>query len=79
MPSACLPDNPDLEHLKNQARGLQRRVRAGDADAVAAVREQHPRADLALDRPCTLADAQLVLARRYGFATWARVKRHVEM
>src|SRR3954470_10594070 len=26
----------------------------------------------------TLADAQLAIARDYGFASWARLKRHVE-
>ena len=31
-----------------------------------------------LDRPLALADAQLVLAREYGFDNWARLKRHVE-
>src|SRR5919201_2283574 len=38
-----LPPDPSLEHLKNQARDLQRRIRAGDPGAVAAVREFHPR------------------------------------
>ena len=56
-----LPDNPDFEHLKNEARMLQRHVRASDPVAVAEVRERHPAAgDLSAFR---LADAQLVVAR----------------
>lgn len=79
MPIRCLPDNPDLEHLRNQARDLQRGVRGGDAEAVDAVREHHPRFEDAIGRRCSLADAQLVIARSYGFASWARLKRHVEV
>ena len=43
MPVRDLPGDPSLEHLRNQARSLQQRVRASDPDAVAAVREFHPR------------------------------------
>lgn len=78
MPTLCLPDKANLEHLKNQARELQRLVREGNGEAIAAVREHHPRPDVALSRPCTLADAQLVLSRSYGFASWPRIKRHLK-
>ncbi len=37
MPARDLPADPSLEHLKNQARDLQYRVRAADPDAIAAV------------------------------------------
>ncbi len=82
MPVRDLPSDPSLEHLKNQARNLQLRVRAGEPDAVAAVREFHPRlADAAAGPPelarFSLADAQLVIARQYGFASWARLRRNV--
>lgn len=60
MPVRDLPGDPSLEHLKNQARDLQQRVRGGDPDAVAAVREFHP-------RRFPLTAAQLVIARQYGF------------
>lgn len=71
-----LPDNPDLEHLKNEARTFQRHVRAGDPEAVAEVRERHPAVgDLTAFR---LADAHLVVARGYGFPSWARLRRHLE-
>ncbi|MEV4507437.1 ankyrin repeat domain-containing protein [Dactylosporangium sp. NPDC049525] len=70
MPTRRLPDNPDLEHLRNQAKTLQRRVRDGDAQALAAVREFHPRPPQAFAR----ADALLVVARSYGFASWPALR-----
>ena len=78
MPSLCLPGHPDIDHLKGQARVLQRQVRSGDAAAVAAVRQHHPRREVA-GEPAgfRLTDAQLVLARQYGFPSWAALRRHV--
>src|SRR5262245_38605862 len=77
MPTVPLPQDPDLDQLRNQARELQRAVRAGDAPARAMVAEFHP------DPPASdgfpLSAAQLVLARRYRFASWARLRRHVEI
>jgi predicted N-acetyltransferase YhbS len=82
VPVCGLPGDPSLEHLKNQARVLQQRVRGGDRDAVAAVREFHPRlADAAAGSPelarFPLTAAQLVIARHYGFGSWARLRRAV--
>lgn len=82
MATRRLPDNPSLEHLKGQARTLQRRVREGEAAALAQVRDHHPRAGEVLGDgapPLQLADAQLVLARGYGFPSWARLRRHVDL
>jgi ankyrin repeat protein len=78
MPHRPLPNDPSLEHLRNQAKRLRHAVAAGEADAVALVREFHPHADDALAR-FTLAAAQLVTARSYGFASWARLKRHLSV
>ena len=70
MPVRDLPPDPSLENLKNQARRLQRLVRAGDHQAIAAVREFHPRPTaLAGLARFSLADAQLVTARQYGFVS----------
>ncbi|MGI8685393.1 MAG: ankyrin repeat domain-containing protein [Acidimicrobiales bacterium] len=78
MPSLCLPSKPDLDHLKGQARTLQRQVRAGEAEALGIVREFHPRPDAVPDQSAfRLSDAQLVLARRYGFPSWAALRRHL--
>ena len=35
-------------------------------------------ADVVLDKPFALADAQLVIAREYGFQNWSELKRRVE-
>ena len=80
VPVRDLPPDPSLENLKNQARRLQRLVRAGDHQAIAAVREFHPRPTaLAGLARFSLTDAQLVTARQYGFASWARLARSTEV
>ncbi|MEV6609159.1 ankyrin repeat domain-containing protein [Kutzneria sp. NPDC051319] len=70
MPS--LPDDPSFEHLRHQARALHRAVAAGDSEALARVQRSFG----TFDR-FPLATAQLVVAREYGFASWARLKEHV--
>ncbi|HEY1627935.1 MAG TPA: ankyrin repeat domain-containing protein [Streptosporangiaceae bacterium] len=77
MPTVTLPENPDLDQLRNQARELQRAVRAGDSAALALVGEFHPAPPA--QRGFALSAAQLVLARRYGFPSWARLRRHVRI
>ena len=72
---ADLPDEPSYEQLRNQAKDLRRAVLAGEPDALAAVAEHFPDAPA----PFPLHAAQLVVARRYGFPSWARLKRHVEV
>lgn len=75
MPSRSLPNDPSLDHLRHEAKTLQREVRARIPDALEAVREHHPRPAAAAFR---LADAQLVVARSYGFPSWARLRRHLD-
>ncbi len=84
MPATALPDRPSLEHLKNEAKTLQRRVRARSAGAIALVREFHPEFGPAgQDDPRLAAfsrsDAQLVVARRYGFASWPRLREYLDV
>ena len=74
--ASSLPDNPSLPRLRDDARALQRLVCAGDADAVASVRRHHPRPEGALDG-FTLHDAQLTVARRYGFTGWPALVRYL--
>ena len=50
-----LPERPNLQHLKNQAKDL---LKAGDANS--------------------LTEAQFKIARRYGFASWPKLKAHVD-
>jgi hypothetical protein len=74
-PVACLPDEPSLEQLRHQAKDLRRAVLAGEPGALAEVAEHFPD----VPRPFALHAAQLVVARRYEFPSWARPKRHVEV
>ena len=54
-----LPAQPNLEHLKNEAKQRLKALRAGNPSV-------------------KLAEAQLTLARDYGFASWRQLKAHVE-
>jgi GNAT superfamily N-acetyltransferase len=65
-----LPDRPDLDQLRRQARALQRDALAGDPDALRRIRSVSNR--------ITLTTAQLAIARKYGFSSWARLKAKVE-
>ena len=76
MPTRPLPDDPSFEHLRKQAKRLLHAVRAGDADARAQVEEFHPRAREVLAQ-FSLAHAQLVIARSYGFPSWTALKNHL--
>ncbi len=78
MPTARLPEEPSFEQLRKQAKDLQRAVRAMDPVALAEVGELHPE-DSPAAASFPLQAAQLVVARRYGFASWWRLKRHVEI
>lgn len=81
MANVALPPEPNVAQLRTQAEDLQRAVRAGNTSAVAEVAAQHP--NVPLDPGSTvefaLGAAQLVVARRYGFASWTRLCRHVEV
>lgn len=81
MPTRELPENPDLEQLKKQAKALQRAVRAGEPPALELLAELHPRAD-SLDRSgltsFSRGDALLVTARLYRFSSWTKLRAHVE-
>lgn len=76
------PATPNLEQQKKRARELLRAARAGDADALDRFRAHHPRlAPAAAPRRASalsLHDAQLVIAREYGFASWPRLRAHIE-
>src|SRR5258708_23403298 len=59
MASRDLPSRPNLEHLRNEARELHRKLEA--------------------TRPDTkLSEAQLAVARSYGFPSWPKLREHVE-
>ena len=72
MATVSLPARPDLSQLRRRARELQRGARTGEGAALTL---------LGLDAPAPtfpLTAAQRALARTYGFASWARLKHHVE-
>lgn len=73
----------DLEQHKKRAKELVRAHRLGEADAIARVHANLPRAaglvpDAVRALAIKLADAQLVVAREAGFPTWPRLKRAAE-
>src|ERR1700677_4449680 len=83
MPVRRLPSNPSLDHLKYQAKDLLKERAARTAGLAQRIREFHPRflraTDVEIfDAPLSLSDAQLTIAREYGFPSWARLKRHIE-
>ena len=61
-----LPARPSLDSLRKQAKKLARDAAAGNGEAIARVHAQLRRANL----PLSNRDAQLVIAREYGFAGW---------
>ena len=71
--SRILPSRPDLAQQGKQAKELLEHFSAGDAESRARVRAVLPD-----KQQVTLADAQFVLAREYGFVNWAALKQHIE-
>jgi ankyrin repeat protein len=70
-----LPAQPNLEHLKNQAKDLLRNVQQGDA---AAKERFASLASYTAAAGPKLADALHVVACEYGFTSWPKLKEHVE-
>lgn len=64
--SKSLPARPSLESLRKQAKRFARNIAAGDAAAIARARAHLPNVDLSL----TQRNAQLVIAREYGYTGW---------
>ncbi len=76
-PKRHVPVRPNLEFLKHEAKDLLRGIRAGDPDALADLAAYFPKS---LDpASATLANAQHVLARGYGVASWTRLVQACEM
>ena len=77
--AASLPNNPSLDRFRRDARRLQRAVRDDVPHAVSLVERHHPDG-MRVDRSAfTLTDAQLVVARGYGFASWPKLKHYLEL
>ena len=71
-PRRALPAHADLEQQRKLAKELLSDFRRGDASAVARIR-----AELPDKQRIVLADAQHVLAREYGLASWAALRDHI--
>lgn len=83
MPVKHLPANPDLDHLKYQAKDLLKQHAARELGSAQRLREFHPKFRRATDEEIfaahfSLSEAQLSIAREYGFASWSKIKRHIE-
>ena len=78
-----LPDRPNLDHLKKQAKDLMRRYRDRSPEAIAQLRLVLPAAAGRTDDEIAalglrLHDAQSCVARGYGFVSWSDLKQYVE-
>ncbi|MBV8534864.1 MAG: ankyrin repeat domain-containing protein, partial [Alphaproteobacteria bacterium] len=78
-----LPDRPNLDYLKKQAKELLRRYRERTPEAMAQFRDFLPAAASRNDDEIAalklrLHDAQSCVARNYGFASWADLKQYVD-
>ena len=83
MTPQVLPDRPNLERLKKQAKSLLHDAQLGDPHALERFATlpafaKGPAAEL---RAADLAlhDAQSVIAREYGFASWNALREEVEV
>ena len=71
--SRTLPARPNLEQQKKLAKDLIDAFRGGNPEALARIR-----AELPDKQNVGLTDAQYVLAREYGFASWRDLTQHIE-
>ena len=81
--SRGLPERPHLDVPKREARELLDDWRKRDPDALERIRGRHPRFRDADDPAAPgaafrLSDAQLVIAREYGFTNWAQLKQRID-
>jgi len=75
LPTRILREHPDLDQLKRQAKELLSGFLASQPDAVAEVNTHYHDASAS---DFALHDAQLVIARAYGFESWPKLKGYVD-
>ncbi|HEX7980641.1 MAG TPA: ankyrin repeat domain-containing protein [Gemmatimonadaceae bacterium] len=79
-----LPDSPDPDQLRRQAKELLRAARSADPTALSRFRVLPSYRDASDDAlthaspPLALHDAQSVIAREHGFPSWNALLEHVE-
>lgn len=70
-----VPSHASLQDLGKEARKLLHDLRHGHASAL---EHYHSLDPLAGAYQARLADAQYIIARKYGFASWQLLKRRIE-
>ena len=82
MPSRELPARPNLEQLKKQAKSLLDAAKSRDSDALRRFAVLPSLSGKSLDEigasDLALHDAQSVVAREHGFASWNALREEVE-
>lgn len=83
MPVKPLPPNPNLDHLKHEAKDMLKAHARRSREAAQRIREFHPRFTRSSDDDIfaasfRVADAQLTIARERGFSSWPRLKSRIE-
>jgi uncharacterized protein (TIGR03067 family) len=78
-----LPARPNLDHLRSHAKSLLEQLKTGERSAAQAFIDYLPKAKKmtaagARRAGFRLADAQSVIARQNGFASWPALSRHIE-
>ncbi|WP_455221146.1 class I SAM-dependent methyltransferase [Kaarinaea lacus] len=78
-----LPKKPNLEYLKNEAKALRALHRQGLASCCERIRQNDSAfktktdADI-LSVKFSINDAQRIVAREYGYSSWATLKKYIE-
>src|SRR6266699_4861665 len=80
--SRGLPEKPHIDVPKREARALLKEWRAGLPEALERIGRRHPRFQKA--QPAAICagkfllnDAQVVIAREYGFSNWSELKERI--
>ena len=78
-----LPELPNLQFLLREAKAIKSRHRSGDTSVCETIGHYdtslHARTNEEIfDTRFSILDAQRVVARQYGFSSWARMKGFVE-
>jgi ubiquinone/menaquinone biosynthesis C-methylase UbiE len=83
FPPKLLPRHPNLEFLKKEAKALRALHRQGDSACCARLRDHDTafkdKSDTEiLATRFSINDAQRIIAREYGYTSWATLKRYIE-
>lgn len=81
MSARQLPPKSNLRQLKSQAKDLRKAAASLDGEALTRIRSHHPRHETSGDDELaglSLQEAQLVVAREYGFDSWPRLTEAVD-